>query len=163
MVNAEPGKPRKAASGASTLSDLPPNQQSRATAFSPSTGHIAIADNEGSVTIRAGLEQLDEVVATLHPKAKEWIEAMDYSPNGVYLAVGSHDNFTRIYSVENNYEYHVTLKGHSSFITHLDWSADSKYVRSNCGAHELLFFDADSGDHLPGKSCLSPRWSLTHS
>ena len=151
VVSEVAGKPRKAAQGASTLSDLPPNQQSRAVAYSPSTGHIAVADNEGGVTIRGGVEKIDEVVATLEPKAKEWIEAMDYSPSGVYLAVGSHDNFIRLYQVENNYEFHVTLKGHTSFITHLDWSADSKFIRSNCGSHELLFFDADSGDHLPGK------------
>ncbi len=54
-VNEVAGKPRKAAMGASTMSDLPPNQQSRAIAYSPSSGHVAVADNEGSVTIRAGV------------------------------------------------------------------------------------------------------------
>jgi len=58
-VNDKAGKPRKAAYGASSLSDLPPNQQSRAIAFSESCGHIAVADNEGAVTVRAGLTGLD--------------------------------------------------------------------------------------------------------
>lgn len=75
---------------------------------------------------------------------------MEYSPDGSKLAVGSHDNFIRLYSVESGYEHHCTLKGHNSFITSLDWSADGKYIRSNCGAYELLFFDTETGDHLPG-------------
>lgn len=30
-------------------------------------------------------------------------------------------------------------KGHSSFITHIDWSKDSEYLRSNSGDYELLY------------------------
>jgi hypothetical protein len=30
-------------------------------------------------------------------------------------------------------------QGHSSFITHLDWSTDSQYIQSNSGDYELLF------------------------
>jgi len=37
------------------------------------------------------------------------------------------------------------LKGHTSYIMALDWSADSSYIRSNCGAYELLFFSAAAG------------------
>jgi microtubule-associated protein-like 6 len=33
-------------------------------------------------------------------------------------------------------------KGHSSYITHLDFSADSKWLQTTCGAYELLFWDA---------------------
>jgi microtubule-associated protein-like 6 len=44
----------------------------------------------------------------------------------------------------------ATCKGHSSFIKHLDWSADGAFLRSNCGAYELLFWDARSGAQLPG-------------
>ena len=32
-------------------------------------------------------------------------------------------------------------KGHSSYITHLDFSADSKWLQTTCGAYELLFWD----------------------
>lgn len=31
------------------------------------------------------------------------------------------------------------FQGHSSFITHLDWSADNQLLRSNSGDYELLF------------------------
>lgn len=69
-VSEKAGKARKAAKGASTMSDLPPNQQSRAVCHSDVSGHIAVSDNEGNVTIRAGVNSLDETVTTLNPKAK---------------------------------------------------------------------------------------------
>lgn len=31
------------------------------------------------------------------------------------------------------------FQGHSSFITHLDWSADGQYLRSNSGDYEVLY------------------------
>lgn len=33
------------------------------------------------------------------------------------------------------------LRKHSSYITHLDFSADGNYLHSNCGAYELLYWD----------------------
>lgn len=42
------------------------------------------------------------------------------------------------------------MKKHSSYITHLDISEDSRYMRSTCGAYELLFWDISKGGiHLP--------------
>lgn len=39
--------------------------------------------------------------------------------------------------------------GNSSFITHLDWSQDSKYLQTNSGAAERLVFK------MPSESCRS--------
>lgn len=33
------------------------------------------------------------------------------------------------------------LKGHTSYVTHLDWSKDSKVLQSNCGAYEIIYWD----------------------
>ncbi|TRY87572.1 hypothetical protein DNTS_027013 [Danionella cerebrum] len=38
--------------------------------------------------------------------------------------------------------------GHSSFITHLDWSKDGKYIMSNSGDYEILYWDIASGCKL---------------
>ena len=81
---------------------------------------------------------------------------MRYSPCGKYLAIGSHDNNIYIYEGTS---LHATLKGHSSFIVALDWSQDSDYIRSNCGAHELLFWnitDGKCGQDKNGKSNTVP-------
>ena len=75
----------------------------------------------------------------------EQIECIQYSPNGLYLACGSRDNSIYIYSVsETGLKYSRIGKcyGHSSFITHLDWSADSEYLMSNSGDYEILMWQA---------------------
>ena len=86
--------------GASTLSTFPDSQCSRAIAYCPQNGHVAVAHNDGTVTIRAGLANLDNVLATKND-SKEWIEDMEYSPDGAKLAVGSHDNKIYIYSTSD--------------------------------------------------------------
>jgi len=77
-------------------------------------------------------------------KKAEWIEFMSYSPDQKYLGVGSHDNFIYLLEVQGGYKKTHKLSGHSSFITAFDWSQDSGYIRSVCGAYELLFFNVDS-------------------
>jgi WD40 repeat protein len=72
---------------------------------------------------------------------------MSYSPNSSFLAIGSHDNFIYIYNVPN-YTLKCKLTGHSSFIIALDWSCDSSYLHTNCGAYELLFWDVNCGKQL---------------
>ena len=49
------------------------------------------------------------------------------------------------------------LAKHSSYITHLDFSADSRFLQSNCGAYELLFADVSTGRQVSPN--LQPRLS----
>lgn len=67
---------------------------------------------------------------------------MTYSPDGSKLAVGSHDNNIYVYD-STTYDLLGTCKAHNSFIVSVDWSSDGAFVRSVCGAHELLFFKGD--------------------
>jgi len=130
---------RKAAKGgASSLTELPDSQCARALAYSPSTKHIAVGHNDGTLTIRAGYDKLDSILATIRDSS-EWIEAMAYSPDGTKLAVGSHDNNIYVYD-SSAYKLLGKCTKHNSFIVSLDWSADGTFIRSVCGAHELLFF-----------------------
>lgn len=85
--------------GASSMSSAPPDEQSRCIAYDPELKHLAVANNEGKVTIREvdwnKVDKLDS--AGLDNCVKEidyatrWIEAMAYSPCHKYLAIGSHD------------------------------------------------------------------------
>lgn len=90
----------------------------------------------------------------------EDISDVKFSPNGRMLAVGSHDGVVDIYSVKYtrgnlqnphcdfSVKYLKRLQGHSSFVTHLDWSRDNRILQSTCGARELLFWDVAAGTQL---------------
>jgi WD40 repeat protein len=85
-----------------------------------------------------------------------------FSPNNNMVAVGSHDNIIHIYStnievvqntdksisVKSELKYLKKLKGHSSYITHLDWSIDNRLIQSTCGGYELLYWDVRTGKQL---------------
>jgi WD40 repeat protein len=128
--------------GASSLTELPDSQCARAVAVNPSNGYVAVGHNDGTLTIRSSANKLSDVIATKRD-SQEWIEVIEYSPDGSRLAVGSHDNNIYIYNA-NSHELLGKLTKHNSFIVSVDWSRDGSYIRSVCGAHELLFFNADT-------------------
>jgi len=128
--------------GASSLTSFPDSQCSRAVAYCPQNGHIAVAHNDGTLTIRSSINNLNDVIATKND-SREWIEDMEYSPDGSMLAVGSHDNKIYVYST-SDYSLVGKCTKHNSFIVSVDWSADGQYLRSVCGAHELLFFNGQT-------------------
>ena len=109
--------------------------------------HIAVGCMDGTVRIVSYLKW-KQIKVIKH--RKRWISELRYSPDNKYLAVGSHDCAIDIYAVGKKYKRINYMKKHSSFITHLDWSLDSNYLHSNCGAYELLFWDALSGKQLTG-------------
>lgn len=96
----------------------------------------------GKVSIRL-LDNLNTKVASLK-QPQEWNEVIKYSPCGKYLAVGSHDNHVYFYDVQNNYALYADFNKHNSFITAIDWTADSSYIRSICGAYEKLYFNLET-------------------
>ena len=65
------------------------------------------------------------------------------SPSGDCLAVGSHDNYIYVYDIRISRGVEVSpvfrLSGHSSYVTHIDWSADARLLRSTCGINNHKF------------------------
>jgi len=143
---------------ASTMSRMPDSKCSRAVAINDS--FIAIAGNDGAVTVRA-VGQPDMDIKTMKDST-EWIEVMSFSPDGAYLAVGSHDNATYVYRT-SDWGLQSKCNKHSSYIMALDWCCESKTLRTNCGAYELLFFTAASGEQDPsGRSNYkNTAWATT--
>lgn len=78
---------------------------------------------------------------------EEGIDDVKFSPNGQYCATGSHDNFIDIYLIDDpdSGKWHRTgrCKGHSSYISHIDWDIDSRCIQANDAAYELLFWRPD--------------------
>lgn len=69
------------------------------------------------------------------------IQTIAYSPDGKLLAVGTHGSAIAILDVHAKYKLLSTINSHHSFLTHMDWSADSRVLRSNDGAYELLYHE----------------------
>uniref|UniRef100_A0A8C1QRC2 EMAP like 2 n=1 Tax=Cyprinus carpio TaxID=7962 RepID=A0A8C1QRC2_CYPCA len=120
----------------------------RAVGFHPSGTVLAVGTMTGRWLV---LDTDTRDLVFMHTDGNEIISVVKYSPDGAYLAVASHDNFVYIYSVtENGRKYSRVGKctGHSSFVTHLDWSTDSQFIVTNSGDYEILFWEASSGKHI---------------
>lgn len=148
--------------GASSLTELPDSQCARAVAHNAQNGHVAVGHNDGTLTIRQAPNKLDAIVHT-NQNSQEWIEAIEYSPDGSKLAVGSHDNNIYVYSVPD-YKLLGKCTKHNSFIVSVDWSKDGNFIRSVCGAHELLFFDGNSfnQDTSGATNTVETEWQTSH-
>ncbi|CAL4071755.1 unnamed protein product [Meganyctiphanes norvegica] len=93
-----------------------------------------------------------------HQDGDEPIQVLKFSPNGEYLAVGSRDNFIYVYKYDAETKEISKVgkcQGHSSFITHLDWSRDSELIQSNSGDYELLYWNANDCSQItsPSDTC----------
>lgn len=128
---------------------------------------------EGSVmvvTVTEGAASTQSTLDLIHPllldrPAREWISDIKFSSCCHFLAVGSHDNNIYIYHLQYSansvrIKRHKTFRKHHSYITHLDFSTDSSYLQSNCGAYELLFCDVATGEHVKSASKLrNTNWA----
>ncbi|KAI1902632.1 hypothetical protein AGOR_G00017950 [Albula goreensis] len=116
--------------------------------FCPNGSVVSVGLNTGRWVV---LDLQTREVVSDYTDGNEQLSVMRYSPDGSFLAVGSHDNFIYIYNVTENgrrYTRFGKCTGHSSFITHLDWSKDGKYIMSNSGDYEILYWDVASGCKL---------------
>uniref|UniRef100_A0A8C9VLL0 EMAP like 3 n=1 Tax=Scleropages formosus TaxID=113540 RepID=A0A8C9VLL0_SCLFO len=107
--------------------------------FCPNGGVVSVGLNTGRWVV---LDLQTQELVSDSTDGNEQLSVMRYSPDGSFLAVGSHDNFIYIYTVTEGgrrYTRFGKCTGHSSFITHLDWSKDGKYIMSNSGDYEILY------------------------
>uniref|UniRef100_A0A3Q4GGM9 EMAP like 5 n=1 Tax=Neolamprologus brichardi TaxID=32507 RepID=A0A3Q4GGM9_NEOBR len=120
----------------------------RCAAVSTDGIHLALGMKDGSFTVLR-VRDMTEVV---HIKdRKEAIHELKYSPDGAHLAVGSNDNSVDIYGVVQRYKKVGECIGSTSFITHMDWSTDSKYLQTNDGSGRRLFYRMPSGKEVTNR------------
>ncbi|XP_029387490.1 echinoderm microtubule-associated protein-like 4 isoform X4 [Mus pahari] len=116
--------------------------------FHPSGTVVAIGTHSGRWFV---LDAETRDLVSIHTDGNEQLSVMRYSVDGILLAVGSHDNFIYLYTVLENgrkYSRYGKCTGHSSYITHLDWSPDNKHIMSNSGDYEILYWDIVNGCKL---------------
>ncbi|XP_049795931.1 echinoderm microtubule-associated protein-like 2 isoform X2 [Schistocerca nitens] len=120
-------------------------------------------------------------VLTSYTDGNEPIQVVQFSPNGQLLALGSRDNNIYIYQVADDGRKFSrvgrcsperrqrrtsslsSLLGHSSYITHLDWSEDSQHIRSNSGDYELLYWNAGLCRQIQQSSSMRDiTWATTN-
>ncbi|XP_072221520.1 echinoderm microtubule-associated protein-like 5 isoform X3 [Leuresthes tenuis] len=120
----------------------------RCAAVSTDGIHLALGMKDGSFTVLR-VRDMTEVV---HIKdRKEAIHELKYSPDGAHLAVGSNDNSVDVYGVVQRYKKVGECIGSTSFITHMDWSTDSKYLQTNDGSGRRLFYRMPSGKEVTNR------------
>ncbi|XP_047458525.1 echinoderm microtubule-associated protein-like 4 isoform X2 [Mugil cephalus] len=116
--------------------------------FHPSGVVVAIGTHSGKWYV---LDAETTDLVAIHTDGNEQLSVMRFSVDGSLLAVGSHDNFIYLYTVSEQgrkYSRYGKCTGHSSYITHLDWSPDNKFIMSNSGDYEILYWDVPNGCKL---------------
>eukprot|EP00854_Cymbomonas_tetramitiformis_P003095 gene3095-3928_t len=132
----------------------------RSADFSPDGNFLAVGCKDGSFVVIQFSKEMEYLqrpdgtpVDIRH--CVEAIDAIKFSSDGLRLAVGSHDNFVDIYdTTRSQYNRIARCQGHSSYITHIDWSKtdprrpDYRVLQSTDGAYELLYFDGNTGQQV---------------
>jgi WD40 repeat protein len=85
----------------------------------------------------------------LETKARKPCRVVQFSPDGRMIALASNDHNIYLHASANLKCRHVLGK-HNAVVQNLDWTSDSRYLHSTCAGHELLFWDAERGQHMPG-------------
>ncbi|XP_055535670.1 echinoderm microtubule-associated protein-like 2 isoform X2 [Wyeomyia smithii] len=107
--------------------------------------------NTGDVIIVGGVsgrwmvfDTFTRELLAVYQDGQDVIQTIKFSPDGNLLALGSKDSYIYIYQctkVSHRFSKIGKCTGHSSFVSHMDWSKDSQVLRTNSGDYELLYWN----------------------
>ena len=136
-------------------------------AFAPDGKSVAVGlggseggASEGKVIVVAGVGAGGalEVVVQQH-SAKAAVAALAFAPDGTSLAVGSADNVVYLHAAADGYALFGICDQHVAPVVALDFSADSKYVRSACAGRDLKFCTALDGSKAEPEAMKELTWA----
>lgn len=79
------------------------------------------------------------------------VAAVKFSPDSTLLACAGADRSVHIFAnVDGRFAPTATCAGHSTTVVALDWTEDSRILRSVCANHEMLHWSAPSGKPFKG-------------
>ena len=78
------------------------------------------------------------------------LHELKFSPSGEYLAAGYNDGLVLVFNTSKGYSKPILLKGHTDFISHLDWSKDSDFLFTNAGVSEEKVFSIATSKEVTG-------------
>ncbi|MED6272218.1 Echinoderm microtubule-associated protein-like 6 [Characodon lateralis] len=127
----------------------------RSVSFNNDGSQLALGMRDGSFTVLR-VRDMTEVV---HIKdRKEVIHELKFSPDSSFLAVGSNDGLVDIYAVAQRFKKVGECSRSTSFITHLDWSVDSRFLQTNDGTGERLFYRMPAGKLILKEEAKGIHW-----
>ena len=87
---------------------------------------------------------------------------ISFSPDGRNLVAACRDYFLYVYDVGSGYRKVAVMKGHSTFVTQLDFSEDSRTLQSNDAAREILYWDIEAGKQVSERAFRANCYTWLH-
>ncbi|KAG8699018.1 hypothetical protein FRC09_006884 [Ceratobasidium sp. 395] len=78
----------------------------------------------------------------------DFVYSVTYSPNGAYIASGSHDSTVRIWNAGDGQPVGQPLKGHEDYVRSVAYSPDGSRIASSSGYNTIRIWDAKTGQAL---------------
>lgn len=121
----------------------------RAAAFHPDGSSIAVGFKAGGWMLINS--STGDTIFIRKSEPPEKISEIQFSPDGSHVALGCHDNDVYIYELRTegrSVSLKARCKGHTSSVSHLDWSTDGEKLQSTSRDYELLFWEPLQGEQI---------------
>jgi WD40 repeat protein len=123
------------------VTEFPPHQCSKVVTYNPSSKHVAIGINNGTISIREGLKKLNiRAIQQDITISNVAINVLKYSPNYKYLIAGGGTQDLVVLDAFYEYNKLITFTDHTSPIVNLDWDVTNDYLQCITEKNDYIFY-----------------------
>ncbi|KAK7094169.1 echinoderm microtubule-associated protein-like CG42247 isoform X1 [Littorina saxatilis] len=124
---------------------------------------VAVGTSSGRVTLY-GCGDGDGRERSSFQVGQAQVNAMSFSPDGSQIAIGCYDGFVHIYVIHEDgqifRQQSAALRHSGTFVMHLDWSSDSRFIQTVLGDYDLIFWDVQNMQRLKtGRTLRDVNWA----